>query len=93
MTTPIDIEKKDEPAVPEVRNAIRALKAYKDAIYWFPKEEEAKGGVHEMMSGLEYILQAAINASRKLPSGKLTCSEEETTTDTSEYQFFSVSPS
>lgn len=56
----------EEPTVKEVRAAIKALKAYKDSIYWFPKEEEAKGGIYEMMGGLEAILQTAIKTSRKL---------------------------
>jgi len=72
--------------VPEIRDAIRALKAYKDTIYWFPKKEEAEGRILEMMSGLEAILQMAIKASRKLPSDRLFLSEG-TITDTSEYHF------
>ncbi|KAG9308933.1 P-loop containing nucleoside triphosphate hydrolase protein [Chiua virens] len=78
-----EIEKKNEPTASEVRSAIKALKAYKDAIYWFPKEEEEEGGVVEMMCGLEEVLQTAIKASRKLPPNKRMLPEEDVTTGAS----------
>ena len=86
-----DVEKKEEPTTAEIRSAIRALKSYRDSIYWFPKEEEAEGGIQEMMSGLESILQTAIKASRRLPSDK-TILPEETVTETSEYQLLDAIP-
>jgi hypothetical protein len=88
----IEVEKREEPTVSEIRAAIRALRAYKDAIYWFPKEEEAEGGIHEMMGGLEVILQAAIKTSRKLPPNSPLLSEEATTElHTSVYQLVGIS--
>ncbi|KAG9318996.1 P-loop containing nucleoside triphosphate hydrolase protein [Chiua virens] len=76
QSTFADVERKEEPSAAEVRAAIKALHAYKDAIYWFPKEEEAEDGVREMMGGLEAILQTAINTARKLPRGTLLLPEE-----------------
>lgn len=90
VTMAADVERKEEPTVPEIQNAIRALRAYRDAIYWFPKEEEAEGGIREMMSGLEYILQTAIKACRKLPSGKPILPEK-SATDAGEYQYHGAS--
>lgn len=72
----IDVERKEEPTVSEIRFAIKALKAYKDAIYWFPKEEEAEGGIHEMMGGLEAVLQTMIRTTRKLPLNTPLVSED-----------------
>ncbi|KAF8431211.1 hypothetical protein L210DRAFT_934667 [Boletus edulis BED1] len=57
----------------------------------FPKEEEMDGGVQEMMSGLEDILQTAIKTSRKLPASKSVTSEE-AVTDSSEHRPFTISP-
>ncbi|KAH0826063.1 hypothetical protein J3R83DRAFT_5787 [Lanmaoa asiatica] len=87
-----DIEKKEEPTVSEIRAAIRALRAYKDAIYWFPKEEDAEGGIHEMMGGLEAVLQTAIKTARKLPLNTPLVSEEAgTDPGTSGYQLIDIS--
>ncbi|KAH0834614.1 P-loop containing nucleoside triphosphate hydrolase protein [Lanmaoa asiatica] len=87
-----DIEKKEEPTISEIRAAIRALRAYKDAIYWFPKEEDAEGGIHEMMGGLEAVLQTAIKTARKLPLNTPLVSEEAgTDPGTSGYQLIDIS--
>lgn len=64
------------------------MKAYRDATYWFPKEDEAEGGINEMMTGLEDVLQKAIKVSRKLPSDSVIIPE--TMADASGYQVHNV---
>ncbi|KAG0693279.1 hypothetical protein DFH29DRAFT_1007453, partial [Suillus ampliporus] len=61
-----------------LRDATKAVKAYRDAVAWFPKEEERPDGVAEQEEFLKTVVVTAVAKARKLPKEKVAEKSENT---------------
>lgn len=54
-----------------LRNAGKAVKAYRDDIEWFPREEEMQNGVKELEEFLKEVVVTTVAKVKKVPKEKL----------------------
>jgi hypothetical protein len=72
------IEKADTVTAKMLRDATRHVKALREAIVWFPREEEAKNGVVEYEEFLKEVVVTAVAKLKKIPKEKVAEASEET---------------
>jgi hypothetical protein len=65
-----------------LRNASKAVKAYRDDIAWFPKEKEMLNGVVEHEEFLKEVVITTVAKARKVPRDKLIDVSESESMDT-----------